>query len=237
MVSPGGRAGNAQAQNNLGSMYHDGDGVEQDVAEAVRWYREAAAQGHAGAMDELRLLGADAGHVFGDGMVDSPVASSKEPVELLVAMLADDEVSVRREAARDLGMSGELRGVGPLVATFADERADIREEAVRALGRLGDPRSYEVLVDLLGGDSIEVRREAARALGRLGDPRSYEVLVDLLGDDSVEVRREATRALGRLGDPRSYEVLVDLLGDDSVEVRREARGRWACWETRGRTTR
>ena len=37
--------GDAAAQFNLGNMYKDGRGVRQDDAEAVRWYRQAAAQG------------------------------------------------------------------------------------------------------------------------------------------------------------------------------------------------
>ena len=36
---------NANAQYNLGVMYNNGRGVKQDYAEAVRWYKLAAAQG------------------------------------------------------------------------------------------------------------------------------------------------------------------------------------------------
>ena len=41
--------GFAGAQNNLGTMYHDGHGVSQDYNEAVVWYRKAAEQGLAAA--------------------------------------------------------------------------------------------------------------------------------------------------------------------------------------------
>ena len=34
--------GVAEAQFNLGLMYYDGEGVPQDYAEAVKWYRKAA---------------------------------------------------------------------------------------------------------------------------------------------------------------------------------------------------
>ncbi len=37
--------GVADAQSNLGVMYDNGEGVPQDHAEAVRWYRLAADQG------------------------------------------------------------------------------------------------------------------------------------------------------------------------------------------------
>ena len=36
---------NAYSQYNLGVMYNNGRGVKQDYAEAVRWYKLAAAQG------------------------------------------------------------------------------------------------------------------------------------------------------------------------------------------------
>ena len=42
-------AGEAQAQFALGLMYGTGEGVPQDAAEAVRWYRLAAEQGNAAA--------------------------------------------------------------------------------------------------------------------------------------------------------------------------------------------
>ena len=43
----------ALGQNNLGAMYGTGRGVEQNDAEAVRWYRRAADQGHALAQNNL----------------------------------------------------------------------------------------------------------------------------------------------------------------------------------------
>ena len=38
--------GDAAAQFNLGLMYANGEGVPENDAEAVRWYRLAAEQGH-----------------------------------------------------------------------------------------------------------------------------------------------------------------------------------------------
>ena len=38
---------------NLGGCYYDGEGVEQDYAEAVKWYRKAAEQGYAVAQFEM----------------------------------------------------------------------------------------------------------------------------------------------------------------------------------------
>ena len=48
--------GHAWAQNELGFMYNNGEGVEQDHEEAERWYRLAAEQGHAVAQYNLGLM-------------------------------------------------------------------------------------------------------------------------------------------------------------------------------------
>ena len=48
--------GDAYAQNNLGVMYDNGRGVPENDAEAVKWFRKAAAQGRADAQSELGFM-------------------------------------------------------------------------------------------------------------------------------------------------------------------------------------
>lgn len=48
--------GQSQAQNNLGVLYKDGQGVEQDYEEAARWFRLAAAEGSVLAQSNLAWL-------------------------------------------------------------------------------------------------------------------------------------------------------------------------------------
>ena len=45
--------GMSSAQNNLGVMYKDGQGVSRDVSQAVRWFRTSADQGDADAQANL----------------------------------------------------------------------------------------------------------------------------------------------------------------------------------------
>lgn len=47
------RQGSADAEYNLGRCYQNGNGVQADQAEAVRWYRKASRQGHAWAQSNL----------------------------------------------------------------------------------------------------------------------------------------------------------------------------------------
>ena len=51
--------GNALAQNNLGVMYAQGDGVPQDYTEAVKWYWRAAEQRNAYAQNNLGVMSRD----------------------------------------------------------------------------------------------------------------------------------------------------------------------------------
>lgn len=51
--------GDADAQNNLGAMYAEGQGVRQDDTEAVRWFRQAADQGLAQAQNNLGVMYAE----------------------------------------------------------------------------------------------------------------------------------------------------------------------------------
>lgn len=50
------KQGNAGAQYRLGGMYDNGQGVPQNDAEAVKWYRLAAVQGNAGAQTDLGFM-------------------------------------------------------------------------------------------------------------------------------------------------------------------------------------
>jgi hypothetical protein len=45
--------------SNLGFMYENGEGVEKDRAQAVSWYRKAAAAGNEYALKRLKELGED----------------------------------------------------------------------------------------------------------------------------------------------------------------------------------
>ena len=50
-------AGDAEAQFNLGVMYHTGDDVPQNNGRAVYWFCKAAEQGYAGAQYNLDQIG------------------------------------------------------------------------------------------------------------------------------------------------------------------------------------
>ena len=62
--------GDAVAQNKLGLMYENGEGVTQDYAEAVKWYRKAAEQGYPLAQDNLGVM-----YFNGNGVLQDTIAA------------------------------------------------------------------------------------------------------------------------------------------------------------------
>ncbi len=66
------KEGYSAAQNNLGVMYENGEGVREDVAEAAKWFRLAAEHGHAGAQNSLGLL-----YQNGNGVAKDPAEALK----------------------------------------------------------------------------------------------------------------------------------------------------------------
>ena len=58
--------GHVKAQNNLGSMYTNGNGVAQNYTEALKWFRKSAEQGDAKAQYNLGVMYAN-----GDGVAQN----------------------------------------------------------------------------------------------------------------------------------------------------------------------
>ena len=62
--------GDAQAQLKMGNLYATGEGVPEDVAEAVKWYRKAAEQGDAKAQITLGFC-----YAIGEGVSEDVVTA------------------------------------------------------------------------------------------------------------------------------------------------------------------
>ena len=63
-------AGAEVAQNVIGNMYCDGEGVKQDFKEAVKWYHKAAVQGDAAAQANLGIM-----YATGEGVLEDDVTA------------------------------------------------------------------------------------------------------------------------------------------------------------------
>jgi len=55
-MTPFAEQGNAIAQYGLGLIYANGEGIEKNLTEAMKWYRKAAEQGNANAQNNLGVM-------------------------------------------------------------------------------------------------------------------------------------------------------------------------------------
>ena len=78
----------------MGSMYGNGWGVPQDNAEAVKWYRRAAEQGHTSAQFHLGVM-----YSMGRGV---PQDNVQAYAWLLLATEQDSDVAGFAEIAKDV---------------------------------------------------------------------------------------------------------------------------------------
>jgi len=72
--------GDADAQYDLATMYHNGEGVPQNYTEAMKWYKKAAEQGYVDAQYDLALMylkGEGVSQDYIEGYVWASIASAK----------------------------------------------------------------------------------------------------------------------------------------------------------------
>jgi bilin biosynthesis protein len=124
--------------------------------------------------------------------------SEAAQVRLCALLREDPTPEVRAEAARALGVVGELaRSVEPLIEALDDPSLTVRRAATLSLGRTRDPRAGQTLVEVLG-ERPELWREASAALAATGDRDLYDRLLPLLDSESGEVRSGAVRAIAAI---------------------------------------
>jgi TPR repeat protein len=105
--------GDAQAQNNVGSLYREGLGVKADAAEASRWFAKAAAQDYADAQANLGVLymqgsGVPQSYEMARGLFAKAAAKSNPIAIFNLAVLYDNG----QGGAVDKAKAAELYGRG-----------------------------------------------------------------------------------------------------------------------------
>jgi TPR repeat protein len=102
--------GDAQAQVNLSDCYRKGEGVPQDAVQAVKWFRQAAAQNFAAAQSNLGIC-----YERGEGVAKYEVEAykwnllaaaqgdnkAKRNASMLELMLSREELAEGKRRAQD----------------------------------------------------------------------------------------------------------------------------------------
>ncbi len=111
--------GKAEAQYQLGLMYDGGVGVEENDAEALKWYRLAAEQGYAKAQYNLGMMyyfgkGAPQDRVTGYQWVilaaDRGEKAAKDAMVELAKKISGDQISKAKAAAQAWSQAHKKQG-------------------------------------------------------------------------------------------------------------------------------
>jgi HEAT repeat protein len=125
----------------------------------------------------------------------APSLAAPAPVDALLALLGDDDVTVVEAAAWAVGelgapalARGAVAALGDTVSNHRDALA--REAAVAALGALGDPSALPVILAACT-DKPAVRRRAVLALAPFDGPEVDAAITAALEDRDWQVRQAA----------------------------------------------
>src|SRR3989475_736598 len=122
-----------------------------------------------------------------------------------LTQLRSNDVTLRSDAAHQLGKLGDERAVPVLVEALSDSDEYVRKSAVTALRRIGGPAAREGLRQALAHRSEQaVRLAAISVLGRMGDRRVAAPLVHLFLDDP-RMQEAVVTTLARLEERKVIE--------------------------------
>ena len=94
------------------------------------------------------------------------LAADEDPdgFEPLLSVLADDDIAVRKAAAKGLGKIRAEGAVDSLIAALRDPHPEMRQAVAQALKAIGDRKATSALATLLKDDNASVRYYVVAAL-------------------------------------------------------------------------
>lgn len=141
-------------------------------------------------------------------------------IDEAISMLKDEDVSVRKEALKNLENVKDDSIIEPLIEACKDEKSVIRFAAADILGEIGDS-AVDKLIENFVKESGSNKRFIAFALKRANNPKSIEYFADAVEDEDFGVRKIAVRALGELNAADKLDIIAKGLEDVDWGVRSE----------------
>jgi HEAT repeat protein len=151
-----------------------------------------------------------------------------DPIDMLIAQLADADPTVRMRAAGQLADKPDARASDALILALKDSNWRVRDDAAWALGQLRGPRAADNLLKLWDDPVGDVQQSVRHALTRIGDLRIIPRLVAELESQQEWVRYESALLLREIGDETALPALDHLAATDrgtspNADVRGAAR--------------
>ncbi len=133
----------------------------------------------------------------------------------IIALSADAEPIVRRQAIRQLGTRHATNAVVALRENLRDDDASVRFQAATALGRIGDPQSVPALLLALEESDLFTRYAVFTGLNRIATnvPSAWSAIVRGLESDRPRIREGTPLALRETYDELLLTALVNVFRD------------------------
>ena len=161
----------------------------------VSYQRRAPVPGGAAIQRALEQLGATDPDTRIEAATDLSYLRSQDSIPLLVALLRDVHVGVRRAATMALARLKAEDAIAPLIENLERPNEISRDGAIKPLAGLGADAVLRALVVPLQNPETPVRSAALEVLTRIGGEATEPLLMQRLDDPDASIRRQALRAL------------------------------------------
>jgi len=142
----------------------------------------------------------------------------EEEIEKLIDLLQENEVQIREEAVKALGMIGSKEALPHLIERLKEDlAATVRANAALALSNFESKMCKSALKEAAEDEDWEVRHDSAIAMGEFQDKELKEKLCSLIEDKEIEVRKKAIDSLGEIGDEEKIKEIEKYLDDDDLK--------------------
>src|SRR5439155_10655377 len=133
----------------------------------------------------------------------------------IMEALADQSPAVRRQAARQLGISRATEAVKPLTGLLQDDDKSVRFQAATALGRIADPGAVPTLLNALADTDLFARYAAFTALNYIGrsHPDAWGDIAGGLHSDNPKIREATLFGMRQTFDTQNVNALAAFLSD------------------------
>jgi putative membrane-bound dehydrogenase-like protein len=153
------------------------------------------------------------------------IDEGKASRSIIRAALKDSDVSVRRQAARQLGTRAAKDAVTDLAKLLAeDDDRSVRFQAATALGHIGQPAAVDALLASLTETDLFTRYAEFNALNRIGraQPEAWTKIAAGLNSDETRVREAALFAFRDTYDVAAFGALMKFAVNDKISGERRS---------------
>jgi hypothetical protein len=178
-------AGDAEAQNNVGEIYHKGLGTDPDYAKAAQWYAKAAAQGNRRAQINL-------GSLYEAGLgVEQDTGKALNFYRQGSGLSGDDLIYTSTMTSAMAAKQGEIESLQRDVASEREAAARLKAENERLRGELDQRRRA---LQSAQTDLDAARAQLSQAQARIApDDADLGALGEVLAAKEQELAMERER--------------------------------------------